>query len=137
VPNFVGQKWNDIMSNADNGKFRIVQLKSDFSDNFADGVVMSQDVPPYTEVPAGAPVGLIISEGAKTRAIPNIIGQSIDAASTTLEAAGLKMGAQTEEYNSAIPFGCVIDISGAKLGDKLQKGSLVAVRVSLGATAIE
>ncbi|MCL2486334.1 MAG: PASTA domain-containing protein, partial [Oscillospiraceae bacterium] len=69
VPNFVGQKWNDIMSNADNGKFRIVQLKSDFSDNFADGVVMSQDVPPYTEVPAGAPVGLIISEGAKTRAI--------------------------------------------------------------------
>lgn len=136
VPNFVGQKWEDILANSANKSFKLVELKGDFSDNFAEGVIMSQDVAAGAEVPYGTPVGISISQGTKMRAIPNIIGQNIATADKSLTDAGLRLGEQTEEYNASIPFGCIIDINGAKVGDKMAKDSLVNVRVSLGANPV-
>ena len=136
VPNFVGQKWFDVTSNNANTVFRLVEIKGDFSDSFAEGVVMTQNVDPNSQVPFGTPIGLTVSQGSRMRAIPNIIGQDIATADQTLTAAGLKLGSQVEENHPSIPFGCVIEISGAKVGDSLQKGSSVNVRVSMGPNVI-
>ncbi len=63
--------------------------------------------------------------------VPDVVGMTVSAAQTTLEAVGLVKSATTEAHNPNIPSGNVISQNPAS-GESVQPGSFVDLMVSLG-----
>jgi|GEM_PF-1234960 len=67
--------------------------------------------------------------------VPNVVGESFYAASRRLDAVGLRMKVQQEEYNSVFQHGSIIYQTPVE-GSKVKIGRVVRVNVSLGTEEI-
>jgi serine/threonine-protein kinase len=67
----------------------------------------------------------------KVRTIPNLRGQSLDAARAELEREGLKLGATVQAFHDVVPQGEIIDTSPAP-GSRVKPDTVVNVTVSKG-----
>ena len=76
--------------------------------NVPEGDVISQDPTAGTNVATGTPVDLVVSLGPPTVAAPSVVGQSLAAAGTTLDAAGLVTGTVSQQPSLTVPAGDVI-----------------------------
>lgn len=132
VPSMLGLPWENVKTSMDYDAFDLIEMIGEYSDDYAEGLIMRQNVTPGSMVPYGTPIGITVSMGSKMRRIPNIIGQPIANADAMLASAGLVLGSQTEEYSNTIAAGCVISIVGASVDSRLEVGSSVNVKVSLG-----
>ncbi|MBE6758996.1 MAG: PASTA domain-containing protein [Ruminococcaceae bacterium] len=133
VPNLVGQTWGAELEGKYFDDIQILVLGKEFSDDYAEGVIMKQNISPDTEIRSGTPVGVTISKGSAMCTVPDIIGNTVGEAHSKLDAAGLMMGKQTEEYSDSYPAGTIIRLNnGASVGSRMQRDSAVDVVVSLG-----
>jgi serine/threonine-protein kinase len=66
-----------------------VVVQKDFSATVPKGSVISTDPPTGQSVPKGSTVTLLVSKGPATFAMPNVIGDTSEAATAALEALGL------------------------------------------------
>lgn len=132
VPQLVGTQWTSTLDNDYSYQFQILILKKEYSDDYAKGYIMAQNVPANTEVAHGTPIGVTVSLGSKKCKVPDIIGLTVGEASTKLENAGLLMGSQTEEYSDSYPAGTIIRLTGTSVGSSMERNSLIMVVVSLG-----
>lgn len=132
VPNLVNKKWTEVQTDPAYQMFSLIELPESYSDSYAEGVIMSQNVTAGTMVAPGTPIGVTVSLGARMRVVPNIINASVADAETKLSQAGLMLGLQMEQYSDTVPSGHIIALSGCSVGNKLQAGSTVNVIVSLG-----
>ena len=100
-----------------------------FSDRVDANVVISQDPKPGEKVAKGSVINLRVSKGENLVDVPNVVGQDEATATSTLQAAGFKVGVQ--RANSAdVPEGLVI--SQDPPGGQAKKGSTVTILVSVG-----
>ncbi|MEO0617227.1 MAG: PASTA domain-containing protein, partial [Pseudomonadota bacterium] len=76
--------------------------------NVPAGDVISQDPTAGTNVVVGTPVDLVVSLGPPTVAAPDVVGQSLSAAGTTLDAAGLVTGSVSQQPSQTVAAGDVI-----------------------------
>ena len=102
------------------------------SDDYGEGVIIAQNVAPNTQVISGTPVGITVSMGSAMCTVPDIIGHTVSEAHTALDAAGLMLGNQTEEYSDSYPAGTIIRLTGPSVGSRMERGRFVDVVVSLG-----
>jgi serine/threonine-protein kinase len=65
-----------------------------FSDTVAVGVVIGTDPASGRQAPRDSQVAILVSKGPELIAVPNLIGQSVEAASTALSNAGLAADVQ-------------------------------------------
>jgi serine/threonine-protein kinase len=93
------------------------------------GIVLAQDPPSDTKVETGTVVHLNVSKGPQPVAVPSVIGQPIDQASSQLQALGFKVALTTVDSNQ--PANTVIDQSPPP-GQSAGKGSIIALTVSKG-----
>ncbi|MGH2905519.1 MAG: PASTA domain-containing protein [Solirubrobacterales bacterium] len=77
----------------------------------------------------GSEVDLYVSKGAKQVAVPNVVGQDLDAATKTLEAAGFKVS--STEKDGSDPKDQVMEQS-PSAGGKADDGSTVKLTVASG-----
>ena len=61
------------------------------------------------EVPVGAIVDLLVSEGPAPVLVPTCVGLTRTAAEAAIVAAGLTVGTVTEQYDAFVPAGEVMD----------------------------
>lgn len=132
VPNLVNRVWTEVRTDPAYQTFALIQLPESYSDNYPEGVIMSQNVAEGTVVEVGTPIGITVSLGPRMRTVPNIIGMSVAEADSALTAQGLLLGDQIEQYSDSVPSGRIISLSGSAVGNKLAAGSAVNVVVSLG-----
>lgn len=132
IPDLVGETWSSTLEGQYINDFQILVLRKDYSDDYAKGVIMSQNISPNSEVTQGTPVGVTVSLGSKNCKVPDIIGKTVNEAHSALEKAGLLMGDQTEEYSDAYPAGTIIRLVGTSVGASMTRNSLIKVVVSLG-----
>src|SRR6187401_1947278 len=95
-----------------------------------EGMVVSQDPAPDTEVPAGSGVNYVLSRGPAPVAVPDLVGLSADDAAAALEDAGLT-GDPAEAYDAGVPEGMVVSQDPAP-DTELAAGSAVSYVVSQG-----
>ena len=95
--------------------------------------IISQTPPAGTEVPKGSVVEYVISLGAESVAVPNVIGDSENAALSTLQSAGFEVQVE-REYSSSYGAGKVISQNPTS-GTKVEKGATVTITISLGSPA--
>src|SRR5262249_55070235 len=95
------------------------------------GVVISQDPAAATAVDVGTAVNLVVSSGRPNVLVPNVVGLSQTAASTSITGAGLVGGTVTLQASTTVPRGNLISESPAA-GASVAPGSAVNLVVSLG-----
>ena len=98
------------------------------------GQVVSADPPAGSEVRAGTPVAVVLSLGPEPVAVPGVTGVGVDEARAALEAVGLRLGEQGEDFADA-PAGTVVTQAPAE--GTLLPGDAVDVVVSLGPEPVE
>jgi eukaryotic-like serine/threonine-protein kinase len=67
------------------------------SDTVREGLVADQDPDPGVEVQKGSPVTIVVSEGPRSVAVPNVVGQDRDSATAALREAGFRVATRDEE----------------------------------------
>jgi hypothetical protein len=93
--------------------------------------VISQSPVAATVIDQGAPVNLVVSSGPPQVAVPNVLGDTQDVATTTLTGAGLSLGTVTQQSSATVPSGEVISTSPAG-GTEVNLSSTVNLVVSTG-----
>lgn len=111
-----------------------VDADGSYSDTIEKGLIISQ------EPAAGSPVYtsgsdsvlyVLISKGPELIALPDVVDKSYTAAAEDLTRLGFVV-VQEVEYSDTVGDGKVIEIVGHSAGDKIESGSEVALKVSLG-----
>lgn len=95
------------------------------------GRVVSQNPVGGTLVAGGSAVDIVLSLGADSVVVPNLIGQLIAQAVSTLAAEDLQLGAVTYQVSDTVPVGQIFGQSPVA-GTIVSRYSLVGVTVSLG-----
>jgi beta-lactam-binding protein with PASTA domain len=93
--------------------------------------VISQNPVAATQVNVGSAVALVVSSGPAQVAVPNVVGLTQTAATTTITGAGLTVGAIAMVQSTTVPAGVVISESPIA-GALVAPGSAVSLTVSSG-----
>jgi serine/threonine-protein kinase len=101
------------------------------SSTVASGSVISTNPTAATQVNAGSAVNLLVSTGPAQVAVPNVVGQTQAAATTTITGAGLVLGTVTTASSSTVASGSVISTSPVA-ATQVIVGSAVNLVVSTG-----
>ena len=131
VSKMASDKAQEILERA--GLF-VKDITSEYSDEVMEGMVMSQIPVAGGKVAKGTGITLVISKGQEKAAmttVPNLIGQTVEEATASLEASKLSMGKQKEEYSDRYEAG-VIMRQGVSAGTSVEEGSTVGITVSKG-----
>ncbi|MGW2208969.1 Stk1 family PASTA domain-containing Ser/Thr kinase [Streptomyces sp. NPDC001781] len=107
-------------------------VKRAYSDTVDRGTVISTDPSAGSRVRGHGPVGLTVSLGPRTVAVPRVAGQSLQRARERLKAAGLEPGMVTREFSDEAGRGSVIRTT-PEAGTERHAGSAIALVVSKGA----
>jgi len=84
-----------------------------------------------SRVEPGTPIELVVSVGPAPRSIPNVVGMTVGAARSELEALGLTLTEVGQEFSDDVPLGSVIS-QGLAPGTEVERGSDLTVVVSKG-----
>ena len=111
-----------------------VSADGEYSDTVAKGHVISQEPQPgmpITDSSSESILYVVISKGAQMIALPDVADKSYTAAAEELTNLGF-IALQEVEYSSTVAEGKVIAYVGHVAGDKIESGSEVTIKVSLG-----
>ena len=130
VPNVVGRSESDAENTLRAANLTVVYGEAAFSNEIAEGDVISSNPSAGTEVEEGTEVTIIVSLGEEPATVPNLVNKSASAAESALSDAGLN-GSSSEEYSDDVPEGRVIRQS-IDAGTEVDPGTTVEYVVSLG-----
>ena len=102
----------------------------EYSDTVAEGLVISQDPAPDTELRRDAVVSVVVSRGVEPIPVPVLTGQSLEQAQAALEAVGLTIAVEREEFSRDAPKWAIL--SQMPPDGTLPKGQAVSVVISAG-----
>ena len=131
VPNVVGETQSVAFSAIQAAGLTVGAVSEQHSDSVPSGKVISQNPAADTEVLPGSAVALVISKGPRPISVPDVVGQSQSAATATLVAAHLILGALTQAYSATVAVGMVVSQDPAP-GSEVLSGTPVSLVVSKG-----
>jgi serine/threonine-protein kinase len=106
------------------------EIERSYDENFDEGIVMSQDIAEGTELKEGDKVKLIISKGKEMLDVPDVVGKTLEEATTLLTAAGFQVD-EDDEYDDEVEKDYVI--SQSPNGEtQAARGSTITIVVSKG-----
>jgi beta-lactam-binding protein with PASTA domain len=127
IPGVVGLKRAEAERRIKDAGFK-TDARKENSDSVKEGRVISTSPPENSQLEKGRTVVLVVSSGPEQVEVPNVTGQSEDAARSALEGAGLSADVSEEETADQDP-GIVLrqDPGG---GARVDKGSSVSIVVA-------
>lgn len=129
VPNLVGLSISEATSKAQAAGFTIYQSGSDYSSQYAEGLVMSQSPTSGQKASKGSAIAYVVSLGTSNVSVPNVVGYTEAGAKSAIESAGLVFKKTTQASSEAA--GTVISMN-PNAGESVKPGSTVTVVVSSG-----
>lgn len=129
VPNVVTMTRTQANNTLTGLGFR-VNVSEAFSDDVAEGVVISQNPREGASLPHGETVDITVSRGRQQVAVPNVLNQSEDAAREAISDAGLRPRINHAQGD----FGVVIEQS-PRSGQRVAPGSDVTITIGSGVPA--
>jgi beta-lactam-binding protein with PASTA domain len=132
VPNVVGQAQATAESSIVAAGLVVGTVTTNNSPTVPAGDVISQNPAGGAQVSSGSSVDIVVSLGAASVSVPNVVGQAQATAESSIVAAGLVVGTVSTNYSPTVPNGDVISQNPAG-GTQVASGSSVDIEVSLGA----
>ena len=129
MPDLLGKTQEEAASELEAQSLTLTVTGEEFSENYAQGQVMGQQIPEGQAVERGSSVGVTISKGSDRVLLAqlNLPGMTLSQAQQLLEEKGLSVTVE-REYNDQIPVDQVIRFS----PDEAKVGESVALTVSQG-----
>lgn len=132
MANYSGQKLEDVKA-AYPGTVK-VSADGDYSDTIPKGCVMAQEPAagdPVTDTSSDAILYVVVSKGPQMIELPDVIDKSATAAAEELTDLGFIV-LQEVEFSDTVAEGKVMEYKDRKPADKIESGSEVTLKVSLG-----
>jgi len=128
MPDLVGLSKSDAVAKVQKMGLKIGTIYEKYSDK-EEGTVISQDPRSGAKLHRGDTVDITVSKGKETKSlmVPNVVGDSLEGAESTLRARGFKIGSVTKK-ESQERAGTVISQSPA--AGEAEEGSSVSLVVS-------
>lgn len=136
IPTVTGKSYEAAKTALEAEGF-VVNKATGYSDDMAEGFVMSQSPAAETKAPAGSTITLTVSLGKEEKKVrvPEVLGMSEIEAANKLEEAGLKVGRIGEMNSDEYSVGQVCYQSSSE-GSYLDEGSTVDIKISIGPKAV-
>ncbi len=135
VPQVTGQTQAAATKILRNIPFR-VSVQEKYSDEVAEGIVISQSPDAGKKAAKNSTVTIIVSKGSSKVTVPSLTNYTQSEASRQLHNMGLVLGNVALEYNDNVKKGYVIR-QGVAAGTKVSKGTAISIVISLGPNATE
>jgi RHS repeat-associated protein len=131
VPNLVGLPASSAKS--DLLGLHLIQgtVTKQTSTTITAGLVISQNPASGTSLVQGSSVSLVVSSGPQIVSVPNVVGLTQAAATTTITGAQFALGTVTQSSSTLVPTGNVIS-QNPPSGTSVAQGSLVNLVISSG-----
>ncbi|MET1133887.1 MAG: Stk1 family PASTA domain-containing Ser/Thr kinase [Aeromicrobium sp.] len=126
IPNLTSYSFDEAKDLLEGDRYGLEVKRQNTDSDQPKGRVLNSNPPPGTEVERGSTVTLIVSRGQVD--VPNVVGQPVDAATKTLEDAGLKVSVQNDPAGTA-PDGTVTEQS-REPGSMVAPGTTITLTVS-------
>lgn len=135
VPAVEGMSEAEGTAELTKGGFRVVKT-DEYSSEYAKGTIIAQYPEGNSIAPIDSEVTIVLSKGSDNVEVrmPEVLGNSKDAAISTLEAAGLVVNEVAETYSSEYPEGQICYQS-YEAGTNVSEGTVVDLKVSIGSEA--
>jgi eukaryotic-like serine/threonine-protein kinase len=124
LKDWVGKSVDQAMTWLDKRGLKGTVAKEEYSDDVADGDVISMDPAGGTTVHRGDTVSFVVSKGPELVEVPSVRGQGVDAATQTLE--GLGFNVVTENAAGSLGLGFVWSQSPGG-GDMVAPGTTITL----------
>jgi serine/threonine-protein kinase len=131
VPSTVGGTFNEAVSSFTPLGLTAVVLENRYDEEIPKGKIIESVPAGGGKVDAGGSVKLIISKGPERYTVPMLTGLTPEAAQVAITKSPLVVGTISEEFNSEIPKGFVINSSPAT-GSSVKRDSKINLVVSKG-----
>ena len=131
VPSTVGGTFNEAVSSFTPLGLTAVVLENRYDEEIPKGKIIESVPAGGGKVDAGGSVKLIISKGPERYTVPMLTGLTPEAAQVAITKSPLVIGTISEEFNSEIPKGFVINSSPAT-GSSVKRDSKINLVVSKG-----
>ena len=135
VPSLVGMSQNEAKEALSNIGLLSEVVEEVFSEDIAQGKVISSSPGGGGRISPAGTVGLVISKGQERIEIPVIANLTPDVATQKISALGLTMGDINEVFDMKVESGFVIGTD-PKSGEKVKRNSVVNIVVSKGVEKI-
>lgn len=129
VPDVKGMSLTKAEQTLEAAGFKVGNVTKRHVDGEKLSAVLSQSPNGTDKAPKGSKIDLVINEGDK--AVPNIIGKSVDEAKGMLEQAGLKLG-EIKKVTDANAKKNVVLACNPSVGANLGEGAAVSITVAAG-----
>lgn len=131
VPDVTNLRLSDVQSQLEKLGLT-VSVTEEESDSVDTGYIIRQDLQEGTVITSGMTIHLTVSKGKKAvvYTVPNVVGDTANNASTTLQKAGYLVVQETE-YSDSVDEGKVIRTS-PSAGSTADKGTTITIYVSKG-----
>ncbi|MCQ2559459.1 MAG: Stk1 family PASTA domain-containing Ser/Thr kinase [Clostridia bacterium] len=134
LPDWKNKDSSEAISFLENNGL-VYETNEEYNDSIDKGRVISQNPGAGTYVVKGEKINLVISLGKAPVTVPNLIGKTVEAARSELEALGLKLQEGSwQDYSETVPSGNICS-QDPRSGTELKVGEKVVVYLSLGAKA--
>lgn len=135
IPNYIGMNYDDVIKQAE-GDTKITVYRSytdEYSDQYKEGTVMSQNPPAGSKVTQedGILISITVSKGSQMRELPKIEGSKLDEAASDIAEQGLLATAEYQ-YSNTVAKDRVIGYKNHQEGDTVEYGTNVTIIVSKG-----
>ena len=131
VPDFRGMTIEEAQNEAAKHELTITEAGSEFSDEYAEGLISSQSPTQNSNVSKGDKISVVISKGPEQSTVPDVRGQTLDEATSMLADEDLAVGSVIESYSSSVAAGNVIS-QGIAPDTKVERNTAVNLEISLG-----
>ena len=135
VPALVGTKAGEAGRALSPVKLVVGERSSEWSEQVAEGLVISQDPKSGTSVKRGAKVSVVVSKGRRPIAVPRVTGARAEAAAAAITNAGLRPVRREDVNSDTVPAGQVV--SQQPPSGTLFRGDTVAFTVSKGPVMVQ
>jgi eukaryotic-like serine/threonine-protein kinase len=134
VPDLVGLPESEARANAGAARLALFVLGREAVSGKKAGSVLRQSVPPGQRVPPNQPLGVVLAD--ELPKVPELAGLTLAEATARLESSGFKLTTTSTVSDPIVPEGKIIEQEPAA-GEALEKGGVVAVRISGGPGDVE
>jgi serine/threonine-protein kinase len=135
VPALEGKTQQEAQTLITQQGLTVGTISQETSSEAQRGTVLSSDPAAGRKVDAQTAVALVIGGGPNTLAVPNVVGQTQDAAIDRLEGAGFTGTINTSQANSLEPEGTVIAVDPA-VGSQAAPDAAIRLSISTGTISL-
>ena len=131
IPSLAGMSLKEAKATLSNLNLSLAVKEEIFSEDVPKGKVIDSDPSGGGKVRKNGTVYVTISGGQERIKVPELLGLTLDAATTTLSKANLKLGSTSTSFSATVDTGLIIS-SNPPAGFDAKKNSLVSLVISKG-----